>query len=83
MKAQMYSPEDRQQHVGRPRTTLYQREIRLFRITWLPVEGAGQSWATRLPCAASALEANAGYTPAFHLAPSNTLRLCYFCSLTL
>ena len=39
----MYTPEERQKHVGRPRTTLYQRQIRLLCITWLPVEGAGQS----------------------------------------
>ena len=44
--------EDRQEHVGRARTTLYQRQIRLLCITWQPVEGAGWSRATRLPCAA-------------------------------
>ena len=39
----MYSPEDSQQHVGRARIMLYQRQIRLFCVTWLPFEGAGQS----------------------------------------
>ena len=58
----MYTPEDRQQRVGRARTTLYQRQIRLLCITWLPVEGAEQSRATRLPCAALALESNAVHT---------------------
>ena len=64
MNAWMYSPEDRQQHVGRARTTLYQRQIHLLCITWLPIEAAGQSRATRPPCVAWALEANAGHTPA-------------------
>ena len=48
----MYSPDDRQQQVGRARTMLHQRQIRLLCSTWLAVEGAGQSRATRLPCAA-------------------------------
>ena len=60
----MYTPEERQQHVGRARTTLHQRQLRLLCLIWLPVEGAGQSWAARLPCVAWALEANAGHTPA-------------------
>ena len=62
----MYTPEDRQKHVGRARATLYPRQIRLLCITWLPVEGiegTGQSRATCPPCAAWALGANAGYTP--------------------
>ena len=48
----MYTQEDRQEHVGRARTTLYQRQIRLPYITWLLIEAAGQSRATRLSCAA-------------------------------
>ena len=56
--------EDRQQHLRRARTTLYQRQISLLCITWLPVEGARQSRATRLPCAACELEVGRGYTPA-------------------
>ena len=42
----MYTPEDRQKHVGRAKTTLYQRQMR---ITLLPIEAAGQSQETRLP----------------------------------
>ena len=54
----MYSPEDHQQHVGRARTTLYQRQIRLLCITWLPIEGArwavaGKAPALRFICARS------------------------------
>ena len=56
----MYTPEDRQKHV------LEQRHINVeyvsFPITCLPVEGAGQSRAMRLPCAVWALEASAGHT---------------------
>ena len=39
----MYMAEDRQEHVERARTTVYQRQIRLLCITWLPVEGSGGS----------------------------------------
>ena len=60
----MYTPEDRLKHVWCVRTTLYQHQIRLLCIPWLPVEIAGQSRATRLPCDARALEANAGHMPA-------------------
>ena len=60
----MYTPEDHQKHVGHARMMSYQRRICFLCITWLPVEGAGQSRATRLPCAASALKASAGHTRA-------------------
>ena len=60
----MYTPEDHQKHVRRARTTFYQHQIRLLCITLLPVEDAGQSRATHLPCAAWALEANVGHSPA-------------------
>ena len=40
------------QHVGYARTALCQGQIQLLCITWLPVEGARQLRATRLPCAA-------------------------------
>ena len=81
----MYTPEDRKQHVGHARTTLYQRQKRLLCITWLPVEGAGQSRPTRLPCAAWALEVNAGHTRIGHCAQRSSSRvwLCYYCSLIL
>ena len=47
----MYTPEDRQKHVGRARTTSYERQIRLLCITWLPVVGAGQSRSKQGPSA--------------------------------
>ena len=62
----MSTPEERQKHVGSARTMSYQRQIRLLCITWLPVEGAGQSRATPLPCATRALKAGAGNTPLAH-----------------
>ena len=36
----MYTPEDRQKHVRRARTTFYQRQIRLLCITLMPGEDA-------------------------------------------
>ena len=42
----------------------FNAKIRLLSITLQPVEGAGQSRAAHLPCAARALKENAGHTPA-------------------
>ena len=41
MNAYMYTPEERQKHVGQARTTSNQRQIRFLCITWLPAEAPG------------------------------------------